>query len=74
LGHAIEASLLVGREFSSTFGDVEGNRRGRPVELVGQGFQQFLLRGIDKVQAEWSRVCACHNLLKIFRVVGSVPT
>jgi len=41
---------------------------------VGQGFQQFLLRGIDKVQAEWSRVCAGHNLLEIFRVVGSVPT
>jgi len=40
---------------------------------VGQGFQHFLLRGIDKVQAEWSLVCACHNLLKIFRVTGAGP-
>lgn len=39
---------------------------------VGQGFQQFLLRGIDKVQAEWALVCACHNLLKIFRAAGAI--
>jgi transposase len=39
---------------------------------VGQGFQHFLLRGIDKVQAEWSLVCACHNLLKIFRAAGAI--
>ena len=39
---------------------------------VGQGFQHFLLRGIDKAQAEWSLVCACHNLLKIFRVTGAI--
>ena len=38
---------------------------------VGQGFQHFLLRGIDTVQAEWSLVCACHNLLKVFRVAGA---
>ena len=40
---------------------------------VGQGFQQVLLRGLDKVQAEWSLVCACHNLLKIFRAAGASP-
>ena len=39
---------------------------------VGQGFQHFLLRGISKVQAEWSLVCACHDLLEIFRVVGAM--
>jgi len=39
---------------------------------VGQGFQHFLLRGIDKAHAEWSLVCACHNLLKIFRVAGAI--
>lgn len=40
---------------------------------VGQGFQGFLLRGIDKVRAEWSLVCACHNLLKIFRAGALAP-
>jgi len=37
---------------------------------VGQGFQHFLLRGIGKAQAEWARVCAGHNLLKIFRAMS----
>lgn len=39
---------------------------------IGQGFQQFLLRGLDKVQAEWSLVCAGHNLLKIWRAGGTI--
>jgi hypothetical protein len=30
------------------------------------GFRQFLLYGIEKVQAEWELVCLCHNLLKLF--------
>lgn len=38
---------------------------------VGQGIQHFLLRGIDKVQAEWALVCAAHNLLKLFRATAS---
>lgn len=37
---------------------------------VGQGFQHFLLRGIDRGQAEWALVCAGHNLLKIFRAMA----
>ena len=32
-----------------------------------QGFRHFLLRGMDKVSGEWSLVCTCHNLLKLFR-------
>jgi transposase len=32
-----------------------------------RGFRQFLLRGIDRVQAEWLLICMTHNLLKLFR-------
>lgn len=32
-----------------------------------QGFRQFLLRGVDKVRAEWALVCTAHNLLKLHR-------
>ncbi len=32
-----------------------------------RGFRQFLLRGIDKVQGEWSLICTGHNLLKLHR-------
>ena len=31
------------------------------------GFRQFLLRGLARVQAEWSLVCTAHNLLKLVR-------
>jgi hypothetical protein len=31
-------------------------------------FRQFLLRGFDKVQAEWSLVCTTHNILKLYRL------
>ena len=33
----------------------------------GRGFRQFLLRGLDKVNGEWSMICTGHNLLKLFR-------
>ena len=33
----------------------------------GRGFRQFLLRGLAKVNREWSLICAGHNLLKLFR-------
>ena len=31
----------------------------------GRGFRQFLLRGLDKVEAEWLLICTGHNLLKL---------
>jgi len=34
-----------------------------------QGFRHFLLRGLEKVSGEWSLVCTCHNLLKLFRAI-----
>ena len=32
-----------------------------------RGFRQFLLRGIEKVKAEWALVCIAHNLTKLAR-------
>jgi hypothetical protein len=34
----------------------------------GRGFRQFLLRGLEKVQGEWSLVCTTHNILKMYRL------
>ena len=41
--------------------------------VIGQikqarGFRQFLLRGFEKVQGEWSLVCTMHNILKLYRL------
>jgi transposase len=30
-----------------------------------RGFRQLLLRGLDKVRAEWALICTAHNLLKL---------
>jgi transposase len=32
-----------------------------------RGFRHFLLRGLEKVSAEWDLICLGHNLLKLFR-------
>ncbi len=32
-----------------------------------RGFRQFLLRGEEKVKAEWRLICLTHNLLKLYR-------
>jgi hypothetical protein len=32
-----------------------------------RGFRQFLLRGIEKVKAEWAMICTAHNLNKLAR-------
>lgn len=34
------------------------------------GFRQFLLRGIEKVKAEWAMICTTHNLRKLARVAA----
>jgi len=33
----------------------------------GQGFRQFLLRGVNQVRGEWALVCMTHNILKLHR-------
>lgn len=48
-------------------------RKGIVEPVIGQikqarGFRQFLLRGCDKVQGEWSLVCTTHNILKLYRL------
>jgi transposase len=45
-------------------------RKQLPEPVFGQikqarGFRQFLMRGVDKVRAEWSLICTAHNLLKL---------
>ena len=35
------------------------------------GFRQFSMRGKEACEAEWSLVCAAHNLLKLFRYGAS---
>ena len=47
-------------------------RKQLPEPVFGQikqarGFRQFLMRGFDKVRAEWAIVCTAHNLLKLAR-------
>ena len=39
----------------------------------GRGFRQFLLRGLEKVNGEWSLICTGHNLLKLFRSGADLP-
>ncbi len=43
------------------FGQIKGARR----------FQQFLFRGIQKVQYEWALVCTAHNLTKLARAAAT---
>ena len=45
-------------------------RKQLPEPVFGQikearGFRQFLMRGVEKVRAEWALVCTAHNLLKL---------
>lgn len=35
-------------------------------------FRRFSMRGLPKVRAEWTLVCLTHNVLKLFRRVGSL--
>jgi len=48
-------------------------RKGMVEPVFGQikqarGFRQFLLRGFEKVQGEWSLMCTTHNILKLYRL------
>ena len=52
-------------------------RKQLPEPVFGQikqarGFRQFLLRGVDKVAAEWGLVCIAHNILKLAQ--GRTPS
>ena len=48
-------------------------RKGIVEPVIGQikqarGFRQFMLRGLEKVQGEWSLVGTTHNILKLYRL------
>ena len=54
-------------------GRVYAARKAIVEPVIGQikqarGFRQFLLRGFEKVQGEWSLVCTTHNILKLYRL------
>src|SRR6202051_3764385 len=36
-----------------------------------RGFRQFLLRGVEKVRAEWAMICTTHNVLKLFTLANA---
>jgi len=38
-----------------------------------RGIRAFLLRGLEKVSAEWQLICLTHNLLKIWRRGNRAP-
>ena len=45
-------------------------RKQLPEPVFGQikqarGFRQFLMRGLEKLQAEWALICTAHNILKL---------
>lgn len=50
----------VYKERSSTIEPIFG-------QMEGRGLNRFLLRGKEKVGAEWSLFCTTHNLLKLWR-------
>ena len=65
----MERKLLTRR------GGAAYRQRGGTIEAVfGQmamrGLNRFLLRGLEKVRAEWSLWCTTHNLLKLWRAAG----
>jgi hypothetical protein len=41
-----------------------GRSEGRQIKQA-HGFRQFLLRGFEKLYAEWALICTAHNLLKL---------
>jgi len=52
-------------------------RKQLPEPVFGQikqarGFRQFLMRGVEKVAAEWGLVCLAHNVLKLAQ--GRTPS
>lgn len=63
----------MARKLKTKRGRAEYARRKGLIEpIFGQikhcrGFRQFLLRGLEKMRAEWRLVCLTHNLLKLFR-------
>ena len=62
--------LGVGAQWEGQSQHHAPSRRERTERLrivkQARGFRQFLLRGVEKVRAEWAMICTAHNLLKLF--------
>ena len=63
------------RKFKTKHGKQIYSKRKESVEPVfGQikevrGIRAFLLRGLEKVKAEWYLICLTHNILKLWRLI-----
>jgi hypothetical protein len=72
---AAKATLEAEAKAPPPQGDRPGLRKQIVEPVFGQikharGFRQFLLRGLDKVRAEWAMICTVHNLLKLANATG----
>lgn len=73
----LSAKELARRKLSTVRGRTIYAKRKTIVEPVfgqikqARGFRQFLLRGLTKVKGEWSLICTTHNMLKLWRKMGS---
>ena len=69
----LTAKQKMARRNRTKKGRTEYARRKVIIEPVfgqikaGLGFRNFLLRGLEKMQGEWTLVCLTHNLQKLFR-------
>lgn len=68
-----DAKARMARKLRSKAGTAIYAQRKAIVEPVNgqikecRGLRRFLLRGLEKVDAEWHLIAATHNLLKLFR-------
>ena len=73
----LSAKDRMRRELRTKRGRQRYGLRKETVETVfgqikqGRGFRQLLLRGLEKVNREWSLISTGHNLLKLFRFGAS---
>ena len=71
---ALTAKARMAARVKSAAGQAIYRRRKSVVEPVfgqmkeGRGLKRFLWRGLQAVGLEWKFECACHNLLKLFRL------
>jgi hypothetical protein len=72
-----DAKTRMARKLRSKKGSKIYAQRKAIVEPVNgqikeaRGLMRFLLRGLEKVDAEWHLIAATHNLLKLFRFTRS---
>ena len=74
-----DVKARMARKLRSKAGSRIYSQRKANVEPVNgqikeaRGLRHFLLRGLEKVDAEWHLIAATHNLLKLFRYRRSQP-